>query len=58
MQNAEELTQEQIEEFLQSSRAIEFSGQNRVERYRFVERVLVAQEYAVQGKKKRGTIRA
>src|SRR5271165_2459676 len=57
MQNAEDLTQEQIEEFLRASQAIEFRGQNRAERYEFVQRVLVAREYAVQGKKQRGTIR-
>ena len=57
MQNAEDLTQEQIEEFLRGSQAIEFRGQNRAERYEFVQRVLVAREYAVQGKKQRGTIR-
>jgi hypothetical protein len=58
MQNAESLTQEQIQEFLKGSRTIEFTGQNRAERYKFVERVLVAQEYARQGKKQRGAIRA
>jgi transposase InsO family protein len=58
MQNAEVLTQEQIQEFLKGSRSIEFGGQNRAELYGFVERVLVAQEYAVQGKKQRGAIRA
>jgi transposase InsO family protein len=58
MQNAEVLTQEQIQAFLQGSRLIEFTSQNRAERYRFVQRVLVAQEYAAQGKKQRGAIRA
>lgn len=58
MQNAEALTQEQIQAFLQGSQAIEFAGQSRAERYRFVQQVLVAQEYAVQGKKQRGAIRA
>lgn len=58
MQNAEVLTQEQIEKFLEGSQTIEFAGQNRAEVYQFVERVLVAQEYAVQGKKRRGAIRA
>src|SRR5215467_545870 len=58
MQNAERLTQEQIQEFLKGSQAIEFVGQNRAERYQFVQRVLVAQEYAMQGKKQRGRIRA
>ena len=58
MQNAEVLTQEQIREFLKGSQAIEFRGQTRAELYGFVQRVLVAQEYAVQGKKERGAIRA
>ena len=58
MQNAEKLTQEQIQEFLKGSQTIEFTGQNRAERYRFVQQVLVGQEYAVQGKKQRGAIRA
>jgi len=58
MQNAEMLTQEQIQEFLKGSQSIEFSGQNRAELYHFVQRALVAQEYARQGKQRRGTIRA
>ena len=58
MQNAEVLTHEEIQEFLRGSRSIEFAGQNRAELYGFVERVLVAQEYAGQGKKERGAIRA
>src|SRR5689334_10299085 len=58
MQDGERLSQEQIQEFLHGSQAIEFGGQSQTERYQFVQRVLVAQEYAVQGKKERGTIRA
>src|ERR1039458_679264 len=58
MQNAEDLTQAQIQEFLKGSRTIEFSGQNRAEVYGWVQRVLVAQEYAGQGRKQRGAIRA
>ena len=58
MDNADVLTQEPIREFLKGSRAIEFSGQSRSERYGFVQRMLVAQEYARQGKKERGAIRA
>jgi transposase InsO family protein len=58
MQNAEMLSQEQIEKFLNGSLSIEFSGENRAATYKFVEQVLVAQEYAVQGKKARGAIRA
>jgi transposase InsO family protein len=58
MQNEEAVTKEQIQEFLKGSQGITFSGENRAERYRWVEQVLVAQEYAVQGKKQRGGIRA
>jgi transposase InsO family protein len=58
MQNADVLSQEQIQEFLKGSRSIEFTGQNRAERYGFVQRELVAQEYAAQGRKQRGAIRA
>ena len=58
MQNAERLRPEQIQEFLQGSQGIEFADQDRVEQYQFVQRVLVAQEYAAQGKKPRGAIRA
>ncbi len=58
MQNAEALTQEQMQAFLQGSLEIQFSGQNRAERYEFVQRLLVAQEYAKQRKKQRGAIRA
>lgn len=59
MQNAERLTPEQIQEFLKGSEGIEFAGQSRAERYEFVQRVLVAQEYAAQkSKKQRGAIRA
>lgn len=58
MQNAEVLSQEQIQEFLKGSREIEFTAQNRAELYGFVERVLVGQQYAAQGKKQRGRVRA
>lgn len=58
MQNAEELSGKQIEAFLKGSEAIRFTGQNRVEKYAFVQEMLVGQEYALQGKKERGDIRA
>ena len=58
MQNAEILTRKQLNEFLQGSEGIEFKGQDRAELYGWVQRVLVAQEYAVQDKKQRGAIRA
>ena len=57
MQNSEKLTPEQISEFLKASYGIEFSGQNRAERYAWTQRVLIAQEYAGQSKKQRGQIR-
>src|SRR5437762_4789733 len=58
MQNADVLSQEQIQEFLKGGRSIEFTAQNRAEVYGFIQQVLVAQEYAMQGKKQRGAIRA
>jgi transposase InsO family protein len=58
MQNAEELTGEQIRSFLKGSETIEFEGQNRADVYKWVQRVLVGQEYAAQDKKTRGAIRA
>jgi len=44
MQNADVLTQEQIQEFLKGSRSIEFTAQNRAEVYGFIGQVLVAAE--------------
>ena len=58
MENAETLTEVQTQEFLKGSQGIVFEGQSREERYRWVQAVLVAQEYAVQDKKRRGTVRA
>ena len=58
MQNAETLSPNQIGEFLKLSREIEFTAQNRAEVYAWVQRTLVAQAYARQGKKLRGTRRA
>lgn len=58
MRNVEGMSQEQIQEFLGSSAGIEFGGTGREEVYGWVERVLVAQEFARLGKKERGLIRA
>lgn len=58
MQNAETLNPEQIREFLKSSEAIALTGQSRAETYAWAQRLLVEQEYASQGKKDRGLIRA
>ena len=58
MQNAETLNPEQIREFLKSSEAIAFAGQSQGEKYAWAQQLLVGQEYASQGKKDRGLIRA
>jgi transposase InsO family protein len=58
MWNAETLTHSQITEFLKASETLEFAGQSRAEVYGWVEKTLVAQEYARQGKKGKGAIRA
>jgi len=58
MQNAENLSREQIREFLRSSREIEFAGCRRGEVYAWVERTLAAQGYGSLGKRERGLIRA
>jgi hypothetical protein len=58
MENAETLTEVQIQEFLKGSQGIGFEGQSREERYRWVQGVLVAQEYAAQDKRRRGVVRA
>jgi len=58
MQNAESLSRDQIQEFLRSSEAIEFTSGERAERYLWVERVLAAQKYGDLGKGERGLVRA
>src|ERR1035437_9406541 len=58
MQTAETLNPDQINQFLTLGDGIEFAGQSRAERYVFAQQLLVAQEYARQGKKQRGSIRA
>jgi len=58
MQNAEIFTQEQIQEFLKGRRIDRVTSQERGEWYRFAQGVLVTQEYAGQGRKERGAIRA
>lgn len=57
MQNAERLNPEQIRQFLELSEGVEFTGQSRAEVYAFIERVLVAQQYASLTKKQRGAVR-
>src|ERR1039458_3344286 len=58
MRTAETLNPDQISQFLALGETIEFAGQSRAERYAFAQQLLVAQEYARQGKKQRGAIRA
>lgn len=58
MQHAETLNPDQISQFLKLGDGIEFAGQSRAEKYAWAQRLLVAQEYARQGKKQRGAIRA
>jgi transposase InsO family protein len=58
MQNAESLSRDQIQEFLRSSKPIEFSSGGRDDRYLWVERVLAAQKYRELGKGDRGLVRA
>ena len=58
MQTAERLNPDQIFQFLKLGDTIEFAGQSRAEKYAFAQQLLVAQEYARQGKKQRGAIRA
>jgi len=58
MQNAESLSQGQIERFLESSEEINFVGQRRAEVYAWVQQVLVKQEFARRKKKERGQVRA
>src|ERR1035438_9028720 len=58
MQDADRLTIEQMSEFLQGSRAIEFSLRGRVPGYGFLEAVLAHQHYARLSKLQRGVVRA
>jgi hypothetical protein len=57
MQNAENLSHEQICEFLRSSREIEFAGCGRAGMYAWIERPLTAQQYGDLGKTEHGLVR-
>jgi transposase InsO family protein len=57
MQNAEALNGQQINEFLKGSEGIEFAGTDRAGIYKWVELLLVNQEFAIQSRKQRGAIR-
>jgi len=57
MQNAEALTGQQIDEFLTGSGGIGFTRESRAAICAWTERLLVAQEFMKQGRKRRGAIR-
>lgn len=57
MHEAEKLSLEAIGRFVEASEEIHFEGANRTQVYGWVERVLVQQEYAQQGKSARGLVR-
>jgi hypothetical protein len=54
---AEKLSLDQIEAFLNASEAIRFEGENRQQVYGWVEQVLRQQHYPQQGRKARGLLR-
>lgn len=58
MDNVGSLAPERITDFLTGSAGIEFTGQSRTEKYAWIERVLVEQQYSALTKKQRGAVRA
>jgi len=54
---AEKLSLDQIEAFLNASQEIRFEGENRGHVYGWVEQVLGHQQYPKQGRKARGLLR-
>jgi transposase InsO family protein len=54
---AEKLSLEAIQRFVEASEAIRFESENRQQRYGWVERVLVQQAYRQQGKAAKGLLR-
>ena len=57
MHEAEKLSLDQIEAFLNASEEIRFEGENREQVYGWVEQVLRQQQYPKQGRKARGLLR-
>ena len=57
MHDAEKLSLDQIEAFLNASKEIRFEAENRKETYGWVEQVLRQQQYPRQGRKARGLVR-
>jgi hypothetical protein len=54
---AERLSLDQIEAFLNASQEIRFEGEHRQQTYGWVEQVLRQQQYDKQGRKARGLVR-
>ena len=57
MHDAEKLSRDQIEAFLNASQEIRFEAENRQQTYGWVEQVLRQQQYEKQGRKARGLLR-
>jgi len=57
MDDAEKLSLEAIGRFVEASQEIRFASENRPQLYGWVERILVEQQYAQQGKAARGLLR-
>lgn len=57
MSEAEKLSTEQIEAFLEASRELRFQGKERAEVHEWITRTLRVQEYRKQGKKARGLLK-
>jgi hypothetical protein len=58
MENAERLSLAQMQALVQASGEIRFAGRRKKEIYEWVQGVLVQAEYALQGRKARGVVRA
>jgi hypothetical protein len=54
---ADTLSFEEIRRFVAAREGLQFESRNREQVYRWIERVLVRQEYAMQGKVARGLLR-
>ena len=57
MHEAEKLTLDRMEAFLQASEGIRFEGQTQAQVYSWIEQLLRQQQYAQQGRKARGLLR-
>ena len=57
MRDAEKLSLEAISRFVEASEEIRFESKSRAQVYGWVERVLIGQKYARQGKAARGLVR-